>query len=77
MMMNRIIHGDCLEVLPKLPRAKMIFADPPDNLGMKYNGFEDRWPSDASYIKWLADVTEGFPSLASLAKRVGFTAERK
>ena len=55
----------------------MIFADPPDNLGMKYNGFEDRWPSDASYIKWLADVTEGFLSLASLAKRVGFTAERK
>lgn len=58
MMMNRIIHGDCLEVLPKLPRAKMVFADPPDNLGMKYNGFEDRWPSDASYIKWLADVTD-------------------
>ena len=45
----RIIHGDCLEVLPKLPAATMIFADPPDNLGCKYEGFVDKWPNDGKY----------------------------
>lgn len=48
--MNKIICGDCLEVLPKLPRAKMIFADPPDNLGIKYEGFDDKIHD---YINWL------------------------
>ena len=47
---NRIICGDCLEVLPKLPKAKMIFADPPDNLGMKYSGFVD---CNEYYAAWL------------------------
>lgn len=54
--MNKIICGDCLEVLPKLSKAKMIFADPPDNLGLKYNGFDDCWPSNISYAKWLGRV---------------------
>ncbi len=54
---NKIITGDCLEVLPALPKAKMIFADPPDNLGMKYQGFKDEWMSDAKYIDWLCRVS--------------------
>ena len=53
---SRIIAGDCLEVLPSLPKARMIFADPPDNLGMKYDGFVDKWPTDAHYINWLSRV---------------------
>lgn len=54
---NKIICGDCLEELPKLPRAKMIFADPPDNVGAKYKGFEDHWETDARYIDWLCRVS--------------------
>lgn len=54
--MNRIICGDCLEVLPTLPKARMIFADPPDNTGVEYDGFEDKWGSDADYICWLGQV---------------------
>jgi len=54
---NRIIYGDCLEVLPKLPKAKMIFADPPDNLGMKYDGFKDEWATSAEYIDWLCRIS--------------------
>ncbi len=50
MSTNTIIHGDCLEVLPKLPVAKMAFADPPDNLGSKYDGYTDR---RNSYTIWL------------------------
>lgn len=52
---NTIICGDCLEVLHKLPKATMIFADPPDNLGLKYNGFKDKWDSDQSYRACLLD----------------------
>lgn len=51
--MNKIICGDCLEQLESLPGAKMIFADPPDNLGMKYEGFTDKWPTDQQYRLWL------------------------
>lgn len=56
-MRNEIINGDCLEILPTLPTAKMIFADPPDNLGLKYEGFVDKWESDEQYLEWLVDVT--------------------
>lgn len=52
---NQIICGDCLQVLPALPSARMIFMDPPDNLGMKYNGYRDRRPPD-EYFCWLRDV---------------------
>jgi len=51
--MNRIINGDCLKTLPMLSKARMIFADPPDNLGVKYDGFEDKWETTAAYIDWL------------------------
>jgi DNA modification methylase len=49
----KLICGDCLEVLPTLAKAKMIFADPPDNLGVKYEGFVDRWQNSSEYTKWL------------------------
>lgn len=48
-----IIHGDCLKVLPTLPPATMIFADPPDNIGCKYEGFKDRWADAGEYCQWL------------------------
>lgn len=54
--MNHIICGDCLTVLPTLSPAKTIFADPPDNLRLKYAGFADHNPD---YIAWLADVVLG------------------
>jgi len=54
---NEIIHGDCLEVLRSLPYAKMIFADPPDNMGLKYKGFTDKWPSKDQYLNWLVETT--------------------
>ena len=54
--MLKIIQGDFLKVLPKLPKARMIFADPPDNLGVKYDGFEDKWENDSEYLDWLMYV---------------------
>jgi len=52
---SKIICGDCLKVLPTLPPAAMIFADPPDNIGCKYDGFNDRWPDEGEYRQWLYD----------------------
>jgi DNA modification methylase len=51
---NVIINGDCLEVLKKVPvgKAKCIFADPPDNIGEKYGGFDDKRDME-SYYQWL------------------------
>ncbi len=41
-MRNEIICGDFREVMPKLPKGTMVFADPPDNLGKPYEGFKDK-----------------------------------
>jgi len=50
---NRIIWGDCLDALPKLPMAKLVFADPPDNIRAPYKDFDDHWKDDFSYSHWL------------------------
>ena len=55
-MTHRIINADCLDVLRHLPQARCIFADPPDNIGLKYSGYKDRL-SPATYhsllFRWL------------------------
>jgi site-specific DNA-methyltransferase (adenine-specific) len=30
----------------------LIFVDPPYNIGKKFSGFHDRWPSDEDYAAW-------------------------
>jgi len=47
-----LYQGSCLDVVPTLPSQDCIFADPFDNLGLKYNGFKDKMPDD-DYIKFL------------------------
>lgn len=50
---NKIIKGDCLELLKKIPDSSvdMTFADPPFNLKKKYNGYKDSLEFK-EYIKW-------------------------
>ncbi len=55
---NQIVRGDCLKLLPDLPRAAMVFADPPDNLGCKYEGFKDRWANETAYTEWLSELCD-------------------
>lgn len=50
--MNHLIHGDCLEVLSGL-KADCIFADPPDNIGLGYPGYDDDVPEE-EYLQWLS-----------------------
>jgi DNA modification methylase len=52
MAMQKILCGDSLKLLPALPRARMIFADPPDNLGLKYENYQDSLRA-SEYESWL------------------------
>ena len=51
--LNKIIKGDCLEVLKKIPDNSVdtTFADPPFNLNKKYNSYSDRRSLD-TYLLW-------------------------
>jgi len=52
-LLNRIICGDCIEVLGKVhePFADLIFADPPFNIGYKYDKYYDK-VKKKNYIAW-------------------------
>jgi site-specific DNA-methyltransferase (adenine-specific) len=39
---DRVIRGNCIEIMPKLPPVDFIFADPPFNIGKKYAGDDTR-----------------------------------
>jgi site-specific DNA-methyltransferase (adenine-specific) len=55
-LLNKIICGDCIEVLSKLdePFADLIFADPPFNIGYKYDKYRDK-VKKKNYIAWTED----------------------
>ncbi|MHC4740207.1 MAG: DNA-methyltransferase [Planctomycetota bacterium] len=54
--LNKIICGDCIETLGKVrkPFADMIFADPPFNIGYKYDKYHDK-VKKKNYIAWTKD----------------------
>ncbi len=54
--LNKVICGDCIEVLDKVekPFADLIFADPPFNIGYKYDKYKDDVKSK-NYIVWTKD----------------------
>ena len=54
--LNRIICGDCIEVLGEAcePFADLIFADPPFNIGYKYDKYYDKVKSK-NYIAWTKE----------------------
>ena len=53
MELNKIIQGDCIEVLKTIPDESMdmTFADPPFNLNKKYNQYKDT-QTESQYINW-------------------------
>lgn len=53
---NKIICRDCIEVLGKVgePFADLIFADPPFNIGYKYDQYHDEVAGD-KYVAWTKD----------------------
>ena len=63
-VLDRTILGDCLDVMPLLPRESidLIIADPPYNLRKSYNGtvFKKKaWEEYEQYTRqWLSRATE-------------------
>ena len=52
---GRIITGDCIELLEGVrPNADLIFADPPFNIGYKYDKYKDTVKSE-QYVAWTRD----------------------
>ena len=67
---DRVIHGDALAVIPRLPggRIDLIFADPPYNLGKDYNGRPWAKRPLADYEAWLG---QWLPEMKRLLKPDG------
>jgi len=55
-LVDNVVCGDCIEVLgeAKAPFADLIFADPPFNIGYKYDKYKDKVKSH-NYIAWTRD----------------------
>jgi len=55
-VINRVIQGDCLEVMRKIPddSVDVTFADPPFNLKKKYNSYYDKHEVD-EYLLWCKE----------------------
>jgi hypothetical protein len=57
----RLYLGDCMDWMGRLPAgcADLVFADPPFNIGVRYEGYTDALPRD-EYLawtgRWLAGV---------------------
>ncbi|MBN1973625.1 MAG: site-specific DNA-methyltransferase [Sedimentisphaerales bacterium] len=54
--LDKIICGDCIEVLGEIgePFADLIFADPPFNIGYKYDKYDDNQKKE-NYIAWTKE----------------------
>jgi len=55
-LLNKIICGDCIEVLGKIeePFVDLIFADPPFNIGYEYDRYNDK-VKRKNYIAWTKE----------------------
>jgi len=53
---DKIIQGDCTKVLRKVeePFADLIFADPPFNIGYKYDKYDDN-RNRKTYVAWTEE----------------------
>ncbi len=55
-LLNKITCGDCIKILNEVrePFADLIFADPPFNIGYKYDKYQDEIEVD-KYIAWTQE----------------------
>jgi len=61
----RLFNADCSNLLRIMQgEVQCIFADPPDNIGLKYGIYKDSRPLD-EYTDWLATLMQLFTSAAA------------
>ena len=51
---HKIIYGDALQAIKSLSdnSVDLIFADPPYNIGKKFNGQIEKWETEEGYLGW-------------------------
>ncbi len=60
----RLIREDAYDVMSVLGQYDMVFADPPDNIGLKYHDFVDKMPDDkyiTSFRRFLFEAARHAP----------------
>ena len=52
-LLDEISLGDCISIMKTIPSGKidLIFADPPYNIGIKYDAYNDKMPYE-EYLEW-------------------------
>jgi len=82
MEVDKVYLGDCLQILNGIPdnSIDLIFADPPFNIGVKYDIHNDKMPYDEYYQwseKWIKECYRILRSNGSIYIAIGdeFAAE--
>lgn len=75
-MKTELLHGDCLNVLPKLEEKSfdLVVTSPPYNLGINYSSFKDTAPREEflTWCKsWAAEVKRVMKDDASFFLNIG------
>lgn len=66
---QRIILGDCMEVMPLLGRFDAVVTDPPYGLGDKWQGGKKKWPLNHAHgVEWDAEPFARCDLLLAAAK---------
>jgi len=81
---DNIYAGDCIELMEsgQVPQADLIFADPPFNIGYKYDVYEDRKAYEDYYAwteRWMAACRQTLKPTGSFWIAIGdeYAAEVK
>lgn len=56
-MKHRLLQGDCIQLFQSTEPVDCIFADPPDNIGLGYEGVNDKKSKD-EYLNFLYRLME-------------------
>ncbi|MCX8026929.1 MAG: DNA methyltransferase [Thermodesulfovibrionales bacterium] len=82
MEVNKVYLGDCIKIMKEFPSNSidLIFADPPFNIGIKYDKYKDNLSYDEYYNwseKWIAETYRILKKDGSIYVAIGdeFAAE--
>jgi site-specific DNA-methyltransferase (adenine-specific) len=75
-MKNKVIQGDCLEILPTIEGDFIIVTDPPFNIGYHYKNYKDNLSED-EYYSWLAEVFSFSPFVCTHYPEALYKLSRK
>lgn len=73
---DRIVHTDCVRFLNAFtgPRPRLIFADPPFNIGYQYDRYHDKLPYEQYYNwtrQWMGACAEALDPAGSFYVAIG------